>query len=303
MSTFNISDNKIFAMTKKSKYLPHFGLVVLLIGTIIFFIPLIFQIFFAPLSEFLTRYAESTTAPGIAMIFIISMLMSYGPTILCLFAWVKYIEKRNISSLGFTGRTKVIPQYLRGFILGVIMIFSYAITLILLGYAVPHVSVSFLTYQTILIFLIGWLFQGAAEEIILRGWSLPVISLRHNVYLGILISSLIFAILHLFNPNITLLSFTNLILFGTFAALYVIWEENLWGICALHGAWNWSEGNLLGLEVSGLNLGNYNLINLQTSGPTYLTGGLFGPEGSLIETIILLLGIIILLTLIKVKRY
>lgn len=302
MSILNVKDNRLFTMAHKSKYRPHLCLIVLLIGIIIFLIPLIFQIFFAPLNEFLIRYSETASVLGIAVIFFISMLMSYGPTILCLFAWVKYIEKRNISTLGFTRSTKIVPQYLRGFVIGIIMISCYVITLVVLGYADPLVSLCSTTDNIVLLFLVGWILQGASEEIILRGWALPLISVRHNVFLGLLVSSLIFAILHLFNPNITVLSFVNLILFGLLAALYVIWEENLWGICALHAAWNWSEANLFGLEVSGYKMGNYALLNVKTSGPDYLTGGLFGPEGSIIETVFLISGIFILLYLNKAKN-
>jgi membrane protease YdiL (CAAX protease family) len=142
----------------------------------------------------------------------------------------------------------------------------------------------------ILIVLVGWTVQGAAEEVLTRGFLLPVISVRYGVVAGIALSSLLFTALHLLNANLSWLALLNLFLFGVFASLYALQEGGLWGVCALHGVWNWAQGNLYGLAVSGGDAHTATLINLKEVGPDWLTGGAFGPEGGLAVTLVLVVG-------------
>ncbi len=86
----------------------------------------------------------------------------------------------------------------------------------------------------------------------------------------------------------------NLFLFGIFASVYAMNEGGLWGVFAIHSFWNWAQGNLLGLEVSGSLIGGTTLINLKENGSDLLTGGAFGPEGGLAITIVLVIGCAIL---------
>ncbi|MFO3797983.1 MAG: CPBP family intramembrane glutamic endopeptidase, partial [Anaerolineales bacterium] len=146
--------------------------------------------------------------------------------------------------------------------------------------------------RLVLSFLVlpAWMVQGAAEEVLIRGWMLPVFSLRHGVKAGIFVSAVAFAVLHVLNPGVTPLALLNLSLFGIFAALYALKEGSLWGICALHAAWNWSLGNLFGLSVSGMGP-DFSLLSLRIEGATWLTGGIFGLEGGIVVTFFMLLAI------------
>ena len=106
---------------------------------------------------------------------------------------------------------------------------------------------------------------------------------------------MIFATLHSLNDNLSRLAILNLLVFGLFAGLYAMREGSLWGVSALHTAWNWIQGNIFGFNVSGMSAGGGTLLNLAGRGPGWLTGGQFGPEGGIAVTCVLLLGIIILL--------
>ena len=138
---------------------------------------------------------------------------------------------------------------------------------------------------------VGWMVQGGAEETITRGFLLPILGIRYGPLLGIAVSSLIFAMLHLLNPGISLLALVNLILFSLFAALFALFEGGLWGIAALHGMWNWVQGNLFGMRVSGLESSGISFFNFRNTGPDWLTGGDFGPEGGIAVTFIYLAAI------------
>lgn len=213
-------------------------------------------------------------------------------------AWVWFYERRSIRTLGYE-RPNALRYYGRGFILGFFM-FGAAVGIqaafggVLVEAGDPSRQ-GVAALAGVLIVLAGWIVQGGAEEVLARGWVLPVLGARYRPWVGLLVSSLIFAALHALNENLSVLAMVNLALFGLFAALYAMREGSLWGISALHSAWNWTQGNIFGFEVSGTTAGGGTLLNLGSTGPVWLTGGLFGPEGGVAVTAVLLLGILAVL--------
>lgn len=79
-------------------------------------------------------------------------------------------------------------------------------------------------------------------------------------------------------------------------ALYMLKTDNIWGVAALHGAWNFTQGNFLGITVSGQSAGAslFHFTERKDS-PEWISGGAFGTEGSLLTSIVLLIGILYLL--------
>ncbi|WP_073148318.1 CPBP family intramembrane glutamic endopeptidase [Paramaledivibacter caminithermalis] len=294
-------ENRIFSLTKESRYLPNAFLAIIIIIIVLFGIDLV--LFLTPLGN-IGRNISVEGLKGEALFFSINGLgVRFGMYILTFFAWVKFIEKRPLYTMGF-GKDSFFKKYFRGFILGFLMMGFCVIAFTVMGLVRIDVSnpsiKGFNALGSVFIVLMGWMIQGASEEIMIRGWLLPVIGSRHNVALGIFISSTLFGAMHLLNANINILPMLNLILFGLFAALYVIWEGGIWGICGLHSAWNWTQGNVFGIEVSGNLPAGGILIDLETAqGSELITGGLFGIEGGVVCSIVLALGIITLVFLIK----
>jgi membrane protease YdiL (CAAX protease family) len=107
------------------------------------------------------------------------------------------------------------------------------------------------------------------------------------------ISALVFAVYHSLNPNLSPIAFLNLFLFGVLTAFYALYEGGLWGVFGIHAAWNWAQGNIFGLEVSGIPPAGGTLFNLMETGPDAITGGQFGPEGGLAVTAVLIVSSII----------
>ena len=101
--------------------------------------------------------------------------------------------------------------------------------------------------------------------------------------------------MHLTNPNVNYIAVINIILVGLFYGLYVIKTNDLWAVCGMHSAWNFAQGNIFGFEVSGLDISVGTLIDLNLVENDFITGGVFGPEASIVATFVLLLSIIILL--------
>jgi membrane protease YdiL (CAAX protease family) len=236
-----------------------------------------------------------------------SLAVQTALVILSFFLYIKFVEKRPFSSIGLKGNGKA-KKYLKGAVLAIIMQLAYFIIVITFGwaevtstaaYATTAMGVSAIGY--VLLFLIGFIIQGASEEVVVRGWMLPVMARHYKVSTSIILSSLFFGLLHIMNPNISTLSIINLVLYGVFAALYSLYDDGLWGVFAYHSIWNWFMGNVLGLPVSGMIAGKVSIIETRITGPAWITGGSFGPEGGAIVTLILSISIVIIIKLLIKK--
>ena len=221
-----------------------------------------------------------------------------GGMILLVWLWVRLYEKRGLATLGLE-QDGALCRYGRGLLIG-LLTFAGAVGLMaLLGFVMPEASdprrVGLAALGGVLLVIPGWLMQGAAEEVLTRGWIMPALAARYRPWLGILVSSLFFTLAHGLNPNLTVLALINLFLYGLFAAVYALREGSLWGVCAFHSAWNWAQGNLFGLAVSGNQADGGMLFDLMEVGPDWFTGGAFGPEGGLAVTLMLLIGMALML--------
>ncbi|WP_369899556.1 CPBP family intramembrane glutamic endopeptidase [Bacillus manliponensis] len=229
--------------------------------------------------------AETTFMKGIYNN--LEILLTFGSAIIIVFLWIRFVEKRPFSSIGFW-KEQFLRKYLRGALVGFIFISIPVLLLVITGFVqlqIQHITTTVIL--GILGSLVAFLVQGATEEIVVRGWLFPVISVRSRIWVGVVVTSFLFGFLHLLNPGITILSISNIILVGVFAAFYVLKENSLWGICAWHSIWNWAQYNVYGFAVSGMTIYSTPLFKSTTRGPETLHGGAFGIEGSVITTFLL----------------
>lgn len=228
-------------------------------------------------------------------LFLLFELASFPLIAILVFLWVRGIELRPVITLGFY-KEKWWKELLKGIGLGLGLFTLVLLVLTLLGvYRLE--SVDFHPYAIGFVALIFpfWLLQGGTEELVTRGWLLPVMAARSNRMLAILVSSSLFGLLHVFNQGFSVLAFGNLVLFGLLMAVYMLKTDNIWGVAGIHAAWNFAQGNLFGILVSGQVAGTSLTRFLPQSGPEWLTGGDFGVEGSLVSSLILLSLLIYLL--------
>ncbi|MBE6024350.1 MAG: CPBP family intramembrane metalloprotease [Cellulosilyticum sp.] len=207
--------------------------------------------------------------------------------------YCRYIEKRSLTSMGFV-RKGAVKQYLIGFGVG-ILFFSAAVGVTFLLGGVQYQGFT-LGKNTgwILVFLFAWLFQGMEEEVLLRGYLMTSLSNKIPLWAAVLINSVGFSALHLFNSGISILAVINLCLFGLFASVYTVKTNNIWGIGAFHSAWNFVQGNIYGILVSGTSAGSSVLV-FEPKGDSFISGGTFGLEGGIAVTILFSIAIIGLL--------
>lgn len=132
----------------------------------------------------------------------------------------------------------------------------------------------------VLMFFVVFVFVGWNEELLSRGYHLQTLASGLNLFWGVIISSAVFGILHLGNPNATWVSAAGIFFAGLFLAYGYIRTKQLWLPIGLHLGWNFFEGVVFGFPVSGLDI--YPLTRITVTGPELWTGGAFGPEAGLI---------------------
>lgn len=231
----------------------------------------------------------------------IAMLFSTAGMILIALLFCKLIQKRKMTTVGFQ-KPGMWKEYLCGMAVG-FGIFSVAVLICMVtgSLKIRGLSATF-SVGIFLLFLVGYLVQGMAEEVLCRGYFLVSVSRRYPLAVGIAANALLFAALHLLNDGISVLAFINLVLFGVFASIYFIKRGNIWGVGALHSIWNLAQGNFYGIRVSGMQTSCSVLASEMVASRELINGGDFGLEGGLAVTIVLVLGSLILL-MTRQQRY
>jgi membrane protease YdiL (CAAX protease family) len=123
------------------------------------------------------------------------------------------------------------------------------------------------------------------------------LSRRWPLWACALTNALLFSLLHLGNPDVSVIALVNIFLFGLFASMLTLRRGSVWMVGALHSMWNFAQGNLFGIPVSGLRGSPSPLESEFVPGTwqTLLNGGDFGLEGGLAVTLALLVGCAVLL--------
>jgi len=146
--------------------------------------------------------------------------------------------------------------------------------------------------------VLGWLAAGssallflalpaAAEEVLLRGYLLQALGEAWGTGRALFLTSVLFAVAHLGNPGITALAVLNIAAAGLWLGVIWVRTGSLWWATGAHLGWNWGGAYVADLPVSGLELFDAPFYEASTGGPDWLGGGPFGPEGSVLATLVL----------------
>ncbi len=137
--------------------------------------------------------------------------------------------------------------------------------------------------------LYGWLLfavVGIGEEIICRGIAFRLLCDRIGMTWALILSAVIFGFAHIFNDGATVWSALAIaVTSGWLLGVAYVYHQSLWAPIGMHWAWNYLEGYVFGCPVSGAFI-QHSIIMSRLIGPTWLTGGTFGPEASVIAILI-----------------
>lgn len=217
---------------------------------------------------------------------------------------IKILDKRKIRDIGLAFKGRGIKNYSSGFLFGAGIFSVLFLIEIYMGW-IEIEGMFFATGNINFIFeilgrFIGYTSVAILEESFSRGYQLKNIAEGLNinnsrpsktVFSALIISSLIFSMLHAANPGATFMGLLNLTLIGILFGYSYIATGSLAFPIGLHTAWNFFQGHIFGFPVSGFK-SNVSLFKIYHDGPDFLTGGSFGPEGGLVVLIIVVVSIL-----------
>ncbi|MEJ0084884.1 MAG: type II CAAX endopeptidase family protein [Pseudomonadota bacterium] len=212
-------------------------------------------------------------------------LVPFGLLGLVVLAWVRFVERRSFASIGLRGDSK--PKvFAWGHAIGMLSILGIVASLWLADglhrTGEPTAWSSHAWLASIGLLLIGFAVQSSVEELLFRGWLFSVLAKKFSVLVGVIVSSLLFALLHFSRGEPWLVNVCDLA-FGVFACAWALRYRSILGVMGWHAGWNWLMAVGFGLPLTGIDVGTPALlVDLQAAGPAWLTGGAEGPEGSVV---------------------
>ena len=204
--------------------------------------------------------------------------------------YCKFIEKRPLSSMGFTKRN-MSSFYAKGIGWSAVLIGGAYLICVLTGACHFEGVSAQLVPGYVVFYLIGYMIQGLAEEVICRGYLLVSLSRRNSVWYSVILSSGVFMAMHMSNEHVTVLAYINLFLCGLLFGLLFVESGSIWMVAALHSGWNFLQGNIFGISVSGTAKSSSVFDSSFADGWSFMNGGDFGLEGGLAVSIVLAVGI------------
>lgn len=221
-------------------------------------------------------------------------------TISIFIGWLcgKFLEDLPFRALGGWFTKNWLKDFLFGLTLGTFSIYLAVFIAVIFGgmtlqpnYSGGSSAILLTLSVSLVVFTLG----AAAEEALFRGYILQTFVRSKLVLFGIVLTSLFFASGHISNQNANYFSIFNTFLAGIWFSIAYLKTRNLWMAFGLHLTWNWVQGAILGIPVSGIKeLTTAPLYQVANSGSIVLTGGDYGVEGGIACTIALIVsGILI----------
>lgn len=207
------------------------------------------------------------------------------------------IDRRSVKSLGFRWQHYQ-QEAVTGFCLGVALLGAGTLVLFATGHLewndAQFKAGDFFTGLVLMVLI------AFTEEMVFRGYILNNLMESMNKWAALGVSAALFTISHGANPGISSVAVVNLLLAGLLLGINFIYTRNIWFAIFFHFSWNFVQGPVLGYEVSGVPL--QGLLQPALQGPWWLTGGVFGMEGSFIVSCLFMGSLLLLYTLYE-KRY
>lgn len=196
------------------------------------------------------------------------------------FAWGKLIERREVTELSTPGLGR---EWAMGALCGAGLYTASSVVLMLLGiYKVEGLN----PWLFLLPNLAMAIKSGIFEELIFRGVLFRSVEAMFGSWVGILVSSLLFGLLHLMNPAATMggAIYISIEAGLLLAAAYLV-TRRLWICMGFHMAWNYFQSAIFSGVVSGA-VSDPGLLKATIEGPELLTGGSFGMEHSVVALVL-----------------
>ena len=237
---------------------------------------------------------------GSSEVFLVFTVLTLPPQLMVTWLFARFLDRRTMASLGLRAPRGGTPAALRqlvtaplgavgvlGLWLALVLVLPRSLAAVHFGGLSPDLSRGpawwpLPPYLLLPVLLGSFILQGGLEELIIRGYIYHTLRDRWRPWISALGSSVLFALLHLGNPDVSASALLNIVLAGMVLAALVERTGSLWSATLAHGAWNFAVACLLSVPVSGVRI--FHLLSVTITGDPGLTGDGFGPEGSWVLT-------------------
>lgn len=263
-------------------------MIVYLLTGIVVFLPFIPILKILPLGTGETGLASSAN-----LVFVFFLNISF-----LLSAWItlKWVDRRPTALLGLNFWPESLNELITGVGIGLVNFGAVFLALLAFNWiSVEWTGVRIADAEVFALYLAIFLVFAAFEELINRGYLFQAFCEGVGVWAAAIIVSVIFSLVHIINPAFSILAGAFLFIHGLLYTVVYLKTRSLWTPIGLHMAWNFAQGPVAGMKVSGTSV-NSSFFLTQFTGPDLLTGGSFGIEGGLVAIFV---SAIVLLVLLK----
>ncbi len=190
-------------------------------------------------------------------------------------AYVRLVEQRPVQELGVKG---ALPEFGVGYLLGAAL---FTTVISILGFLGVFSIVSSNPMSVMIAPFLWMIMHAIFEELLFRGIIFRLIERSLGSIWALVISAVIFGASHLFNPGANLTSAVAIAVEAGFllGVMYML-TRRLWFCIGVHAAWNFVQGGVFSVPISGQE--TVGLLQGKLQGPDWLSGGAFGAEASVV---------------------
>ena len=207
----------------------------------------------------------------------------------------RLIDKKSLISLGLQPGLRSAADVVFGFLLSGIMAGAIFSAMLGLGYIanVQVVSISWSIAGVLAGPLVIMVLVGFWEELVFRGYILQNMAEGMGMKTAIILSCALYGLVHSANPNASLLSTAIIVLFGYLRIYGYVSTGQLWLSIGMHTGWNFFQASIFGFAASG-HAEARTLLTHETVAADWLSGGDFGPEGSVLTIPVVLIALAVM---------
>ena len=229
----------------------------------------------------------------------LSGIMQNVAVIISVIIFWKVFDKKPLKDMGLSSFKHGSRDLIYGLVLGAVTISVVFVVFLLSG----QISVANDLFKPniswiLLLDLVLMIFVGFGEEMFSRGYCMSVLR-KSNVILIFVVPNLIFALLHISNNDFSFIPLINIFLVGVLFSLMFLRRGNIWMPIGYHITWNYFQGSVFGLPVSGNDIRG--LYTSKLLSENMFNGGGFGPEGGLLVTLLMVASIVLFYLLSRKK--
>jgi uncharacterized protein len=246
------------------------------------------------LTRYIIRFFTVDILPGEWVAVITAVAVAITTIMVYRFLFMKY-EGRKIKELKVGNAAYLV---FAGLLIGLLL---QSLTIFVMHLAGSYTITGFNSMNVLLIPLAMAISSSVFEELLIRGVLFRIMEQSLGSYAALGISALIFGLLHVSNPNSNIwIGLSLAIQAGLLLGAAFMVTRSLWVPIGIHFAWNFFQSGVFGAATSGIQFQN-SLLSVMIDGNKWITGGAFGPEGSVQATLFCLIAAVIMI--LKSKKH